>query len=78
MTAFWYANAVFNIASDLVIIVLPVPVILGLQLPRRTRGGLCAIFAVGVLYFSLSFSLFIIYIYIPYMGCNYGLCVYVC
>lgn len=48
LTAFWYANAAFNILSDVVIILLPIPVVVQLHLPRRTRGGLCAIFAVGV------------------------------
>ncbi|KAE8384489.1 hypothetical protein BDV23DRAFT_177019 [Aspergillus alliaceus] len=48
MTAFWYANAAFNILSDLVIIVLPVPVISNLQLPLKSKVALCGIFAVGI------------------------------
>lgn len=50
MTAFWFANAAFNILTDLVIIVLPVPVISKLQLPLRSKIALCGVFAVGILY----------------------------
>ncbi|KAK2797342.1 hypothetical protein FQN50_009237 [Emmonsiellopsis sp. PD_5] len=49
LTAFWYANATFNILSDLVLIALPVPVISTLQLPRKSKIALCGIFAVGIL-----------------------------
>ncbi|KAF7593994.1 hypothetical protein BBP40_010391 [Aspergillus hancockii] len=48
LTAFWYANATFNILSDLVIIALPVPVISKLQLPLKSKFALCGIFAVGI------------------------------
>lgn len=45
----------------MVIILLPIPVVVQLHLPRRTKGGLCAIFAVGVLYvLLLSFLLFLL------------------
>ncbi|KAK2774617.1 hypothetical protein FQN53_003551 [Emmonsiellopsis sp. PD_33] len=46
--AFWYANATFNILSDLVLIALPAPVISTLQLPRKSKIALCGIFAVGI------------------------------
>ena len=48
MTAFWYANAVFNISTDFIIIGLPVPVIAKLQLPTRTKIALCGVFTVGI------------------------------
>ncbi|KAK1148344.1 hypothetical protein N8T08_010154 [Aspergillus melleus] len=48
LTAFWYANAAFNIFSDLVLVALPVPVISRLQLPPRLKLILCGIFAVGI------------------------------
>ncbi|KAL5358394.1 putative plasma membrane protein Pth11-like protein [Aspergillus floccosus] len=48
LTAFWYANAVFNITSDLVLIALPVPVISNLQLPLKSKIALCGIFAMGI------------------------------
>ncbi|PLB50436.1 hypothetical protein P170DRAFT_381115, partial [Aspergillus steynii IBT 23096] len=47
LTAFWYANAAFNIFSDLALVALPVPVISRLQLPLRLKLILCCIFAVG-------------------------------
>jgi hypothetical protein len=49
MTAFWYANATFNILTDLVLIALPIPVVLKLQLPLKSKIALCGIFAVGLL-----------------------------
>ncbi|KAH8689164.1 putative plasma membrane protein Pth11-like protein [Talaromyces proteolyticus] len=48
MTTFWYLNAGFNILSDLVLIFLPIPVIVKLQLPTQQKILLCGIFAVGI------------------------------
>ncbi|EED20891.1 plasma membrane protein Pth11-like, putative [Talaromyces stipitatus ATCC 10500] len=48
LTAFWYANAAFNIPSDLVIIFLPIPVIRKLQLPPQQKFLLSGTFAVGI------------------------------
>ena len=47
---FWYANAGYNIATDLIIIILPILVIRTLQLPKRTKIALCGVFALGILY----------------------------
>lgn len=49
LTAFWYANAAFNILSDIAIILLPVSVIKKLQLSPQQKLLLCGIFAVGIL-----------------------------
>jgi len=49
LTAFWYANAASNIFSDIVILTLPMPLIGGLQLPRRQKFGLIFVFALGSL-----------------------------
>ena len=49
MTAFWYANAGFNISSDIVIILLPVLVISRLMLPKKTKIAVCGVFALGSL-----------------------------
>ncbi|EFR04129.1 integral membrane protein [Nannizzia gypsea CBS 118893] len=46
--AFWFANAAFIIATDVFIILLPIPVILRLQLPDRSKVALCGVFAVGL------------------------------
>ncbi|KLJ10831.1 hypothetical protein EMPG_09845 [Blastomyces silverae] len=46
--AFWYANAVFNISTDFIIVGLPVPVIAKLQLPTGTKIALYGVFTVGM------------------------------
>ncbi|KAL9100069.1 MAG: hypothetical protein Q9163_004510 [Psora crenata] len=38
----------FNIATDLIILVMPVPIILNLQLERRRKLGLLVVFGTGV------------------------------
>ncbi|EER23655.1 hypothetical protein CPC735_050250 [Coccidioides posadasii C735 delta SOWgp] len=48
LTAFWYANAAFNILSDAVIIALPIPVIFKLHSPTRTKIAVSSVFAVGL------------------------------
>ena len=46
-------NAVFNISSDIMIILLPMPVFLQSQLPTKKKVILCLIFALGA--FTVSF-----------------------
>jgi hypothetical protein len=53
MTAFWYANAAFNISSDFIIFILPIQVIFKLQLPKRTKIALSGVFTVGAMYMCL-------------------------
>lgn len=43
----YIATAVFNIASDVVLFVLPLPMISGLQMPRKQKLGLVFIFGIG-------------------------------
>jgi hypothetical protein len=45
--AMWYTNATINILTDFAIIILPMPVIKRLQLGKRPKYALMAIFAVG-------------------------------
>ncbi|EFW19687.1 hypothetical protein D8B26_007883 [Coccidioides posadasii str. Silveira] len=47
-TAFWYANAAWNITTDLIILILPMPVVHTLYLPYRSKFGLTAIFTLGI------------------------------
>lgn len=47
MTNFWYANAGFNIGSDVIIISLPILPVRSLQLPLRSKIALCGVFAIG-------------------------------
>lgn len=45
--AMWFTNAAINILTDFAIILLPIPVIRGLNLGKRQKIGLISIFAVG-------------------------------
>ncbi|KAK5110884.1 hypothetical protein LTR85_000694 [Meristemomyces frigidus] len=44
----WYTNAAINIATDVAIALLPLPVISSLQIPRRQRIILMGVFAAGL------------------------------
>ncbi|KAL4812801.1 hypothetical protein BDW67DRAFT_193222 [Aspergillus spinulosporus] len=45
--ALWFSNASMHIATDLAILVIPIPALYSLELPRKQRIALIAIFAVG-------------------------------
>lgn len=47
--AFWLFNASFNSATDIIVCVLPIPVLKALQLPRKQMGILACIFLLGAL-----------------------------
>ena len=47
---FFYANAAFNVITDLMVMALPIPVIAKLQISKKQRIGLALIFFVGALY----------------------------
>lgn len=47
--AFWYTNAAVNIATDLLIFFMPIPVLAKMTLPRKQKGMLMALFALGAL-----------------------------
>lgn len=46
---FWYINAAGNIATDLAIFIMPLPVLNKLQLRRKQKYFLIAIFSLGFL-----------------------------
>jgi len=48
--AFWFSLASFNIATDLAVWSLPMPVLKSLQLPKKQKISLIAVFALGGLY----------------------------
>jgi hypothetical protein len=48
-TPLYMATAVLNMATDLLLLVLPVPMVVGLQMPRAQKLGLMCIFGVGSL-----------------------------
>lgn len=43
----YIATAVFNIASDLILFILPIPMVVGLQMRRKQKFGLLFIFGIG-------------------------------
>lgn len=47
---FWYINAAGNIATDLAIFIMPLPVLNKLQLRKKQKYFLMAIFSLGFLY----------------------------
>lgn len=53
--ALWFFNASMNIATDLALLIMPMPLLSQLQLPRMQKLALVAVFAIGGLY---VFSLF--------------------
>jgi hypothetical protein len=47
LMAFWFSNASFNILSDIAIIILPIPVLKDLNLPKKQKYGLILVFIMG-------------------------------
>ncbi|KAF4966332.1 hypothetical protein FSARC_5960 [Fusarium sarcochroum] len=54
-TVMWYTNVAGNIATDLIIILLPIPAITRLKLPRRQKWYLFGVFALGTFTVVISF-----------------------
>lgn len=48
--AYYVSTSVFNVALDFWILMLPLTIIWTLQLSRRRKAGLVAIFLIGILY----------------------------
>jgi len=47
--AFWFSNAALNIATDIMIFSIPMPLLKQLQLPKRQKIGLMFVFGFGAL-----------------------------
>ncbi|KAK9777181.1 hypothetical protein AB5N19_12290 [Seiridium cardinale] len=45
---FWYANGGFSIATDVIILLLPMPLVYTLQLPRVQKAALILVFTLGI------------------------------
>ncbi|ODM17883.1 hypothetical protein SI65_06671 [Aspergillus cristatus] len=45
--ALWFFNAAMNIATDFTLLIMPMPLLSQLQLPRTQRIALCGVFAIG-------------------------------
>ena len=48
--AVWFFNASMNIATDVTLLILPMPLLVQLQLPRTQKVALMGVFAIGILY----------------------------
>lgn len=48
--AVWFFNASMNIATDVTLLLLPMPGLIQLQLPRMQKMALMGVFAIGILY----------------------------
>jgi len=46
-TALWFSNASVNILTDLTLVILPIPLVSSLHLPRRQKVAIWALFATG-------------------------------
>ncbi|KAI9761537.1 MAG: hypothetical protein M4579_000928 [Chaenotheca gracillima] len=55
-TAIYLSNGILNIITDLIIFVLPVPMVWGIQLPKRQKLGVLAFFSVGSLIVELNLA----------------------
>lgn len=49
VTRFWYANAIFNLVTDLMILALPIPSVYEMQMKRMHKFGLFILFGLGLL-----------------------------
>lgn len=47
LTAFWYANAAYTVATDLILLFMPMRVVWGLQLRKAQKAAVLMVFAVG-------------------------------
>jgi hypothetical protein len=47
--ALWLVHGILNILTDIMILMIPMPFIGGLQLPRKKRFALFCIFSIGIL-----------------------------
>ncbi|GAM90673.1 hypothetical protein ANO11243_087180 [Dothideomycetidae sp. 11243] len=49
LQASWYTNCIFNISTDVLIVLLPMLVVRKLQMRTREKIQLCALFALGLM-----------------------------
>ncbi|PKY03937.1 integral membrane protein [Aspergillus campestris IBT 28561] len=43
----WFSNAAMHIATDLAILIIPIPALIGLEIPKRQKIALISVFALG-------------------------------
>ncbi|CAI7677917.1 unnamed protein product [Penicillium pancosmium] len=52
----WFTNASIQIITDIIILILPMPIVSKLRLPKRQRAGIMIIFGVGVCVIATSLA----------------------
>jgi hypothetical protein len=50
----WFTNAGIQIATDIIILILPMPLLWKLQMPRRQKFGVVAVFGLGIVVIATS------------------------
>ena len=50
MVPWWYTNATINLVTDVIILVMPIPMLRRLPLPRKPKLILFGVFGLGILY----------------------------
>jgi hypothetical protein len=57
-TPLYMATAVLNMITDVLLLVLPIPMVIRLQMPRAQKAGLICIFGVGSMFVTSTHSHF--------------------
>ncbi|KAJ5965480.1 hypothetical protein N7481_012194 [Penicillium waksmanii] len=52
----WFTNASIQIVTDIIILILPMPIVSKLRLPKRQRAGIMIIFGVGICVIATSLA----------------------
>ncbi|EKV21207.1 hypothetical protein PDIP_08740 [Penicillium digitatum Pd1] len=53
-TPVWFTNAAIQTSTDLVILILPLPLLWKLQLPKREKWGILIVFSLGIIVVATS------------------------
>lgn len=53
IVATWYASAIFALTTDVILLVLPIPLVRSIQRPFKEKALLYVVFGIGILYAHL-------------------------
>ncbi|KAF2136955.1 uncharacterized protein K452DRAFT_362205 [Aplosporella prunicola CBS 121167] len=62
-----------NMVTDLIIILLPLPLVLGLQMDRRTKWGLCLMFGLGFSITAVSIIRMLVMLHLDFYDMTYSM-----
>ena len=60
IVTFFYFYAGFNIATDIILCVAPIPLLWAMNLPTRQKFIVCILFGIGLLRVTLPFSIYLL------------------